>query len=389
MGILQGTTTAGPALLRGVDLKPHKTIGIAVSGDVLLNKLEIEIIDTPQFQRLRRIKQLGTAYLVYPTAVQSRFDHSIGTLSMACRMMRAIEENEHNEKDERSISNEEKQFIRLLALLHDITHIPFGHTIEDEAHVLERHDENDTRMDRFVGEGSRIGAIIIKHLGQDLYSRFWQIFSCKKKEVSGLADDAFMYDIVNNTICADLLDYIKRDSYFCNLELDTAYRFLKYLYIGRIKSPSSRRVMIRLWKGAEKRPRKDLLSEMVRLLDNRYFLAERVYFHHAKLASSAMIGRAMQSALRSNEVTESSLCEIGDEELLCKLRESRQSDAKAIGTALLNRELWKEIDQFSTEDVLHAPHRDPGQIHLDHRLLHRALPPALPDDCAQPTQNES
>ena len=55
-------------------LRPTKTIRIAVAGDVLLTALEIELLDTPDFQRLRRVRQLGTASFVYPTALHTRFD---------------------------------------------------------------------------------------------------------------------------------------------------------------------------------------------------------------------------------------------------------------------------------------------------------------------------
>jgi len=74
-------------------LKFDKTIRIAVSGDVLITKLERDIIDTEDFQRLRRIRQLGTVNYVYPSALHTRFDHSLGTLAMADQMMVAIDQN--------------------------------------------------------------------------------------------------------------------------------------------------------------------------------------------------------------------------------------------------------------------------------------------------------
>ena len=70
-----------------------KLIRDAVHGDIELNPLEVELIDTPEFQRMRGIKQLGTAYLVYPSAMHTRFEHSIGTSWMAHRLVEAIRRN--------------------------------------------------------------------------------------------------------------------------------------------------------------------------------------------------------------------------------------------------------------------------------------------------------
>src|SRR5437773_3477412 len=110
-------------------LKPKKTMQIAVSGGVLITELERGIVDTPDFQRLRGIRQLGLAYLVYPTALHTRFDHSLGTLEMAVRMIQGIRENAHSGPQESTITEEQVVLTRLYALLHDITHIPFGHSI--------------------------------------------------------------------------------------------------------------------------------------------------------------------------------------------------------------------------------------------------------------------
>src|SRR6058998_1849028 len=98
-----------------------KLIRDAVHGDIEMSSLEVELMDTPEFQRLRGIKQLGTAYLVFPSAVHTRFEHSLGTSWMAHRILQAVRRTE-------SISQDEERLIRVSALLHDVTHIPFGHT---------------------------------------------------------------------------------------------------------------------------------------------------------------------------------------------------------------------------------------------------------------------
>src|ERR1041384_2047612 len=96
-----------------------KLIRDAVHGDIEIGTLEVELLDTPEFQRLRGIKQLGTAYLVFPSALHTRFEHSVGTSWMACRLIQSLRRSH-------AISADEERLARVTALLHDITHIPFG-----------------------------------------------------------------------------------------------------------------------------------------------------------------------------------------------------------------------------------------------------------------------
>lgn len=328
----------------GIDLRPHKTIRIAVSGDVHLTRLETQIVDTSEFQRLRYIRQLGPAYFVFPTAIHTRFDHSLGVLHMANLMIAAIRNNRHTPPEEKAISDEQEVIARLFALLHDVGHVPFGHTIEDEFHVFPRHDSDPARLDRFLGRASTIGRLIERTLGPDLYERFIRVVQCKESLVPTLGEDAFIYDLVANTACADLLDYLRRDFLFCNLALDTDYRFLNFLYIAN--ENGTRRLVIRLWKprtDGRQQARRDLLSELVRLLDNRYLLGERVYFHHAKLIAGAMIAGAVARAYAANQISLADLYSIGDEALLRRLAESSLPTVRRLGNALLDRRLWKEV----------------------------------------------
>jgi len=330
-------------------LRVEKTIRIAVSDDVPVTKTEIEIIDTPEFQRLRSLKQLASTYLVYPTALHTRFDHSLGTLSIATEMIRAIRENAQSEDDERKIDEEQELLIRLLALLHDIAHIPFGHTLEDEFSIFPRHDEDPDRINRFLGDDSNIGRIIRLRLGEDLYQRFKRIYTITKSTMHELKGDLFIYDLVNNTVCADLLDYLRRDCYFCNLDLDTNYRFLKYLYLAW--DGPTRRVVVRLWKEGRTRPRADVLSELIRLLDNRYLLGERVYFHHAKLISGTMLAAATQRAVMADVISKSKLYEFGDEAFLQYLKNVKEPTTKRLTEAFCERRLWKSVFEKSRQLV--------------------------------------
>ncbi len=247
----------------------RKLVRDAVHGDIELGPLEMELIDTPEFQRLRGIKQLGTAYLVYPSAMHTRFEHSVGTAWMAHRFVEAIRRSTR-------VSEMEEGLIRAAALLHDITHIPFGHTLEDERRVLPRHDQDSDRFTYFL-ENSSLGAVLERHGVNDDVSAIL-------RGGAGLASD-----IVSGAISADLLDYLRRDTYFCGLSQYYDDRIFQSF------EEESGRLIVRLEKHGELR--RDALSEIVNLLRIRYTLSERVYFHHTKLASGAMISKTVEMAL--------------------------------------------------------------------------------------------
>jgi HD superfamily phosphohydrolase len=247
----------------------RKVVRDAVHGDIELGPLELEIIDTREFQRLRGIRQLGTASLVYPSALHTRFEHSLGTLWMASKILNALPGGEQ-------IPGDEVGLIRLAALLHDVTHVPFGHTLEDERRVFPRHDHDQARIAWFLEE-SAIGAILrARGLGGEI----------REILAGGVG---YRSDIVGGAISADLLDYLRRDSYFTGLAQYYDPRVFSLFERG----PGG--LVMRIEK--QGRIRHDAISELVHLLRIRYTLSERVYFHHTKMASGAMISRAVELAL--------------------------------------------------------------------------------------------
>lgn len=338
------------------DLAPHKTPNIAVSGGVVLTELEVAVIDTREFQRLRTLKQLGTSNLVYPSAEHSRFVHSLGTLNEAERMARRITENFKVAEEARQINPQHRQLIRLVALLHDITHVPFGHTLEDETRTLwPSHDQDMDRIDYFLGSGSTIGKIIIEHVGPDRHKLLLRILTTSREQVSELGEYAYISDIVKNTVCADLIDYLKRDVHCCNLSEGISDRFFRYLFIAtHPDNDSARRLIVRLWEEELGRHRPDILSELVNLLNVRYSLGERVYFHHAKTITSAMVSRAVWSAMNSasgKPLRKKDLYSVGDEELLTLLEQSKDDVAKKLISSLRERKLYEQVYTLSREQA--------------------------------------
>ena len=211
-------TQEGSSDVPADDLTFKRTIRIAVTGDVHLTAAEAAVVDARDFQRLRGVRQLGTVNLLYPTALHTRFDHSLGTLARADKMVRALAKNMTGADGP---PLEQRKLARMYALLHDIAHVPFGHTFEDEYQLHDRHDRNGARIAHFLGPDSEIGMIVREMESSRFYERLMMIglWSSDDARVSdgGGEDETFIHDLVSEGVCADLLDYLERDSYFCNL----------------------------------------------------------------------------------------------------------------------------------------------------------------------------
>ncbi|KDO66224.1 hypothetical protein CISIN_1g030373mg [Citrus sinensis] len=106
-----------------------KNVHDNVHGNIYLDPLALKFIDTEQFQRLRDLKQLGVTHLVYPGAVHSRFEHSLGVYWLAGA---AIQKLKQNQGLELGIDNFDIQTVKLAGLLHDVGHGPFSHLFERE-----------------------------------------------------------------------------------------------------------------------------------------------------------------------------------------------------------------------------------------------------------------
>jgi len=126
-----------------------------IHGDISLGRLEAAVLDCAEVQRLRGIKQLGTAHFVYPGAVHTRFDHSLGACAAAHCIVACLR------ADGVDVSRDLEELVGVGALLHDVTHVPFGHTLEDERRLFPRHDKGTrltTLLDAALGAAlARLG----------------------------------------------------------------------------------------------------------------------------------------------------------------------------------------------------------------------------------------
>ena len=196
-----------------------------IHGLIRYNDLEREIINSPAFQRLRRIRQLAWTDYVYPGAMHTRFEHSIGVMHVAGRLFDRLTSDIRSREILRSefqVSDADvdrfRQYVRLAALCHDLGHGPFSHAAED---LFPRKSDGKGRIphETFSFEiiKSEIAPIVKSHatsnelgLNTDGVASF----------IDGVPTDgitALFKDLVSGTLDADRMDYLLRDAYHCGV----------------------------------------------------------------------------------------------------------------------------------------------------------------------------
>ena len=193
-----------------------------VHGDIVLSAPLVAIVDTPQFQRLRYVKQLGLTYFVYFGAVHSRFEHCIGTCHLAGRLIRSLKNNQ----PELNITDKEILCIEIAALCHDLGHGPFSHSFERFIEIAHgkrdwEHEEASIAMfDEIVSSKPTQQILMSAGLEDDNFDLIKELIIGKPNPKRPL-ERRFLFEIVankRNGIDVDKFDYFKRDCHHCGLK---------------------------------------------------------------------------------------------------------------------------------------------------------------------------
>ena len=297
---------------------------IPIHGFVSLTEREVRIVNHPAFQRLAGMLQLGHSNLVFRGATHTRFEHSIGCVHVTQQIVDAINSNhdrirrklqKHGEKDlpllplDKPLNDSELAFVRLAALTHDLGHLPFGHTLEDELVLLEKHDSTSRFcevLDRTSWKGTSVVTLrkIIDEEYRSLLSPpdtgispsiLLSSIVCKDSAETSLTSKSFrlevVRDIVGNTICADLLDYLYRDWFHVGKPIYVDYRLFQYFEIRFNIHTSKSSFCVAL--GSRPKIRTDAVSSILDLLELRYRLSESVLYHRTKCSAAACLERGL------------------------------------------------------------------------------------------------
>ncbi|MGH7466521.1 MAG: HD domain-containing protein [Longimicrobiales bacterium] len=260
---------------------------------IRLDPIACRIVDSAVFQRLRYIRQLGLAHLVYPGATHTRFDHAIGVYHLAQRTVGAL----HQRGDLRRVPEAEARLIPLAALLHDIGHYPFSHALEelDEGSIPGHHE---TLVGHFLADPGVTQALL--DVAADAAPRIEQL-------IRG-ASDCVLQGLVSGSLDLDKIEYLKRDARFCGVpygDVDVD-RLLHSLLV--VEDPHKGKLEV----GVHEKG----MAALESLLFAKYQMFRNVYWHHAVRAATVMYKRIVLDALEQQLIQSDELIGQTDEGLL-------------------------------------------------------------------------
>jgi HD superfamily phosphohydrolase len=280
--------------------------------NIRVDPLALRLVDTRVFQRLRYVRQLGLAYLVYPGASHSRFEHALGAYHLAQRALGLFGERDLA----RDVGLEACVVARCAALLHDIGHYPFSHALEE---IGALHHEEVARPLITTGE---VADVLRAELGADAPERIMALI--RGRSASPLQG------LISGSLDLDKIEYLKRDAFMCGVnygDIDVD-RLLNSLILVADPERGTPTVGI-----SEKG-----LSALESLLFAKYQMYRNVYWHHAVRSATAMYKRLVDGALRAGSLGAEALASFTDEGLLHELAQRAPSPLLA---ALRERRLYK------------------------------------------------
>jgi len=289
--------------------------------NIRLDRPALLALDTAAVQRLRYVRQVGHAFLVYPGATHTRFEHALGAYHLTRRALASLEER--GELD--LVPAEDCLAVRLAALLHDIGHYPFSHALEEAGFPSHealgvaklRRGELGERLIEIGGAGfaRSVGALI-----------------------SGTSQSA-LQGLISGSLDLDKIDYLSRDARMCgvpygNVDVD---RLLATLTL--VETAPGRYEVGVLEKG---------VSALESLLFAKYQMYRNVYWHHAVRSATCMFKRAVRGAVARGSITVAAIAEATDDGLMEQLI---TRDGNALATAIRARRLHKRALDLPASDV--------------------------------------
>jgi len=296
----------------------RKTIRDPIHGDIKLEGLFLDLIEAPEIQRLYNIKQLGFAHLVFPGAHHTRLEHSLGTYHMAFQAAEKL-----------NLDIDEKKIIACAAMLHDIGHGPFSHTLESILKETLNVDHVDLTEKLIFGDYAIFDNKEKEFIGSPSVFDILNKYSIDQKEIISIIrgitnKKPYLSQLLNSAIDVDQLDYLIRDAYYTGVAygMIDIKRFLQTLIIDNN--------MLAV--------RKKGVGVVENILMARTLMYSSVYFHKTVRIAELMLSKAIELI---NDSEPFNFFKMTDAELMNELKKMG-SFQHEIATRLKYRKLFKQ-----------------------------------------------
>ncbi|MDR0767717.1 MAG: HD domain-containing protein [Methanosarcinales archaeon] len=301
-----------------------------IHGYIEFDELKSSLFDTPQMQRLRRIRQLGFSSLVYPGANHTRFEHSMGAMHLASLFQKIQRENKNSISDVSDYDSLDE--IVAAALLHDIGHGPFSHATERLIEHYTRKSHDDVRQ---ILTETEVGDVLKNH-------------GFKPSRIAEhIAGKTPVSQILSSEIDVDKMDYLARDMHYTGVTSGSVdyIRLLNHLEYFESK--------LVLDAGA--------IRAAEGLLVSRYWMNVSVYYHHVSRISETMCSRACAYLLENKNLRPQELARMDDAGLMSVMRAddgfageiSRRLDSRN----LYKRALYTGVDSIGLNNIFEQRNR--------------------------------
>ncbi|XP_078609444.1 deoxynucleoside triphosphate triphosphohydrolase SAMHD1-like isoform X3 [Branchiostoma floridae x Branchiostoma japonicum] len=282
-----------------VSLENCKIFNDPIHGHIEMHPLCIKIIDTPQFQRLRFIKQLGACYWVFPGASHNRFEHCLGVYHLAGCLVKTLRKRQ----PELGISDVDVLCVEIAGLCHDLGHGPFSHFFDGQFiplarpglkwkhehasvqmfdHLIEQNHLKNVFLEYNVGERDLI--FIKEQIAGPLAVTRNQAWPYKGRD----EEKSFLYEVVankRNGIDVDKWDYFARDCH--HLGISNKFDHMRFMKFARVINVDGRRQIC---------TRDKECSNLYDMFHTRSSLHRRAYQHKANKCVEIMIVEALLKA---------------------------------------------------------------------------------------------
>lgn len=347
--------------------------------DIVFPRKYFDLVNTIEFQRLSRIKQLSCEYLVFPTASHTRFSHSIGTYYVMGKLIDSIESILSGYGI--AVTQEEKDLAFCSALLHDIGHGPFSHTFE-KIFKLGNHEMWTIKI--IKDENTQINQVLRRNFSNEFISKLVDVLSNDKKDNFENQEQSIMTiisQLISSQIDADRMDYLLRDSYFTSVSNGhyDMKRLIKSLDIvnldGKLRicvnekyiSSIEEYIMARFYmhKEAYQHPIK---IQMENILIKIFMRAKELYF----LKVGLFVDETMEKLFLNNKLDTCDYIRLDDYFMYFHISKWKYSDdiiLKTMCAAFLDRKKYKRYRNFnegkSLSEVLNDNLKRIGSSEID------------------------